>query len=87
MGKKKNKNTGFNGEGMYNQERNNMVADHLEDYLDAIQNLFILEGRKESEVKDAIKTVKKAIKNLREGRPEKVYDEERFDELFEDEKW
>ena len=65
---------------MYNQDRNNEIADHLEAYVDAISSLFIIEGKKESEVKDAIKVVRKACKNLRDGKPEKVFDLERFEE-------
>ncbi len=65
---------------MYNQDRNNEIADHLEAYVDAISSLFIVEGKKESEVKDAIKVVRKACKNLRDGKPEKVFDLERFEE-------
>ena len=65
---------------MYNQDRNNEIADHLEAYVDAISSLFIIEGKKESEVKDAIEVVRKACKNLRDGKPEKVFDLERFEE-------
>lgn len=86
MGKKKKKqNSYMSRDEMYNQKRNNEIADHLESYVDAVENLFILEGKKESEVKDAIKTVRKACKNLREGKPEKVFDEDRFHELLDDE--
>ena len=74
----------YNRGGMYDQERNNDIADHLEEYIYAIQNLFILEGKKVSEVKKAITTVEKAIKHLRKGKPEKVYDEERFEEYFDE---
>lgn len=87
MGKKKKKKHNVysgNGEGMYNQTRNNEIANHLEEYVDAVQNLFILEGKKEEDVKEAIKVVNKAIKNLREGRPDKVFDEERFTEIFDE---
>lgn len=88
MGKKKKKGDNyFDGDGMYNQSRNNEIADHLEAYVDAVENLFILEGKKESDVKDAIKTVRKACKNLREGKPEKVFDEDRFNDLQEERDW
>jgi hypothetical protein len=76
MGKK-------NGSGMYNQERNEEVANHLEAYLDAVDSLFILEGKSEDEIKKAKKVVKKAIKNLRAGKPEKVYDADRFEDSLE----
>lgn len=86
MGKKKKKENGyFDGEGMYNQTRNNEIADHLEAYVDAVENLFIIEGKKESDIKDAIKVVRKACKNLREGKPEKVFDEDRYTEILDEE--
>ena len=86
MGKKKKKKKSeyMDGGGIYNQKRNNEIADHLEAYIDAVQNLFILEGKKEEDVEEAIKVIKKAIKNLREGKPEKVFDEDRFHEVFDD---
>ena len=84
MGKKKNKNNynNYYGEGMYNQEKNLQIAEHLEAYLDASENLFIFEGKKEADVKDAVKVIRKAIKNLKEGKPEKVFNEERFEEFY-----
>lgn len=72
----------YNSDEMYNQERNDQIAQGLEDYIDTVQNLCILEGRNEEEIENAIKHVKKAIKNLRKGHPEKVFDEERFYEYI-----
>lgn len=88
MGKKKKKKQQdfyMDGDGIFNQSRNNEIADHLEAYIDAVENLFILEGKKESDVKASIKIIKKACKDLREGRPEKVFDEERYNYLLEEE--
>ena len=68
---------------MYDQEQNDKIADQLEAYLDAVDNLIIIEGKDVDEIKKAKKKVKKAIKNLREGKPEKVFDEERFEEYEE----
>ena len=82
MGKKKKQKKYFMDESIYSQQKNDEIANQLEAYVEAVEDLFILEGKKESEVKDAIKTVKKACKNLREGRPEKVFDEERYAEVF-----
>ena len=79
---KKNKNTDYESGGMYDQKRNNIIADHLEAYVDSIDNLFILEGKEESDIKEAKKIIRKACKNLREGKPEKVFNEERFYEVF-----
>ena len=72
-----------NSSSMYDQEQNNKIADQLEAYLDAVDNLIIIEGKDVDEIKKAKKKVKKAIKNLREGKPEKVFDEERFEEYEE----
>ena len=44
MGKKKKKKIS-SGSGMYDQERNKEIADHLEAYIDAVDSLFILEGK------------------------------------------
>lgn len=82
MGKKKKQKKYFMDESIYSQQKNDEIANQLEAYVEAIEDLFILEGKKESEVKDALKTVKKACKNLREGKPEKVFDEERYIEVF-----
>lgn len=81
MGKHSNYSDYHGGiDDMYNQERNNEIADHLEAYVDAISSLFIIEGKKEDEIKSAVKVVRKACKNLRDGKPEKVFDLERFEE-------
>ena len=83
MAKKKKKNSSnYDNQGMYNQERNNEIADHLEAFVDAIETLFILEGKKKDDVDDAKKTVRKACKNLRNGKPEKVFDEDRYYEYM-----
>jgi hypothetical protein len=41
-----------------------------------------LEGKREKDVKKAVKEVRKAAKNLREGKPEKVFDVDRFEEYM-----
>ena len=71
------------GSGICNQERNEKIADQLESYIDAVDNLIIIEGKDVDDIKKAKKKIKKAIKNLREGKPEKVFDEERFEEYEE----
>ena len=65
---------------MYDQDQNNKVADELEAYIDEVRSLLILEDKKKKDVKKSVKIVKEAIKNLRKGKPEKVYNEERFDD-------
>jgi hypothetical protein len=73
----------YSGEdSMYNQTRNNEIADHLEAYVDDVTNLFILDGKSKDEVDKAVKTVRKAVKDLRKGHPEKVFDQERFEEYM-----
>ena len=67
--------------GIYDQERNNRIADNLESYIDAIENLLIVEGKNVERIKKSEKIVRKAIKDLRNGKPEKVFDIERFEEF------
>ena len=77
---------------IYNQAKNDEIANQLEEYIDVIDKFIILEGKSIESVKKAKKTVKKAIKNLREGHPEKVYNMERYEEYLngefnEDDEW
>ena len=67
--------------GIYDQERNNRIADNLESYIDAIENLLIVEGKNVERIKKSEKIVRKAIKDLRNGKPEKVFDIDRFEEF------
>lgn len=68
----------FTGDEMYNQDRNERIANSLEEYLDVVTNLCIITGKKKKDVKKAKKVVKQAIKDLRNGHPERVFDEGRF---------
>ena len=81
MSKNKNHYSDYD-DGMYNQERNNLIADHLEAYIDASDNLFIFDGKSEEKVKKARKVILKAIKDLRRGRPDKVLNEERVEKFY-----
>lgn len=68
---------------MYNKSRNEAIANSLENFIDTYEELLIPpEGTSVEENKKAIKIVKKAIKNLRKGHPEKVFDKDRFDEYI-----
>ena len=67
---------------MYDKARNEQLADHLENYVESITSLFILEGSDADEIKKAKKVIKKAVKNLRNGHPEKVFNEERFEDFI-----
>ena len=68
---------------MHDEERNNRIADQLDAYVDAVENLLIIDGVKVEDINNAKKVIRKAAKNLRKGKPEKVYDEERFYDLLE----
>lgn len=77
MGKKKNKSgDNYSSSGLRSEEKCKQIADSLEEYIDAIDSLFILVGKNKDEVKAAVKTIKKAIKNLRNGHPEKVFSDD-----------
>lgn len=77
MGKKKNKSgDNYSSSGLRSEEKCKQIADSLEEYVDAIDSLFILVGKNKDEVKAAIKIIKKAIKNLRNGHPEKVFSDD-----------
>lgn len=68
---------------MYNQEDNEKLADHLEAYVDTITRLFILDGVSEKVVKHAKEVIDEACKNLRKGKPEKVFSKKRFRKYLE----
>lgn len=89
MGKKnKKKSKNFDdSDPMYNQERNNHIADSLEYLISEMDAVFIRVGRDAEEIEAAEEVVRKACKNLRNGKPEKVFDPERFDELIEQSNW
>lgn len=61
-----------------NQFEFDRIADNLEVFIEDVQNLFIFEGTTEEEIKEAIKTCKKGIKHLRNGKPEKVLDMDKY---------
>ena len=82
MGKKNNYDN-YSNDPMYNQTRNEHIADCLEYFVSEMNSLFIRVGRNSDDIKKAEKTIKKACKSLRNGRPEKVFDEERFDRYIE----
>lgn len=65
-------------DSIYDQKTNEEVADSLEKYCEEVKRFIIPDGRSAETVKKSMKKVKKAIKHLREGRPEKVFDEEGY---------
>lgn len=62
--------------GIYDPKICKTIADHLEQYISDIIELTIIDGQKVEEVEHSIKVVKKACKNLRKGRPDKVFESE-----------
>lgn len=65
-------------DSIYDQQTNEEVADSLEKYCEEVQRFIIPDGKNAKVVKESIKKVKKACKKLREGKPEKVFDEEGY---------
>lgn len=59
------------------------IASNLEVFVDDISTLFIFEGQKEKDIEEATKVLKKAIKHLKNGKPEKVLNMEKFEEYVE----
>ena len=79
MGKKKKREERIaNMDPMYSQEINEKIADSFEAYCSAIKNFIIVEGRSKKDIDDSITVIKKAVKDLRNGKPEKVFDPERY---------
>lgn len=62
------------------QARYDSIASNLEVFVDDISTLFIFEGQKEKDIEEATKVLKKAIKHLKNGKPEKVLNMEKFEE-------
>lgn len=59
------------------------IANHLEAYTDALEDLCIVDGKPTKDVKDGIKRMRKNIKQLRNGEPWKVLDEDAYNEMME----
>lgn len=69
--------------GNKDQARYDSIASNLEVFVDDISTLFIFEGQKEKDIEEATKVLKKAIKHLKNGKPEKVLNMEKFEEYVE----
>lgn len=65
------------------QARYDSIASNLEVFVDDISTLFIFEGQREKDIEEATKVLKKAIKHLKNGKPEKVLNMEKFEEYVE----
>lgn len=81
MGKKKKKKKKYS-QG-YDQKEMNKQADALEEYINQFDTYIIREGTDENEYQKALKTIRKAIENLRNGNGDAVYDQERYNEMEE----
>lgn len=68
------------GNNSKDQARYDSIASNLEVFVDDISTLFIFEGQKEKDIEEATKVLKKAIKHLKNGKPEKVLNMEKFEE-------
>ena len=66
----------------YPQKMMDESADTLEAYTDIFDRFIIKDSIKEDEYKWALKTIKKAIKNLRKGNGDEVFDPERYEEIM-----
>lgn len=82
MGKKKKKMKKYQSRD-YDQKELDNIADCLEEYLYLFDTFIIREGTDEDEYKKAVKVVKKAIKRLREGDGDAVFDTNRYEEMME----
>ena len=69
--------------GNRDQARYDSIASNLEVFVDDISTLFIFEGQREKDIEEATKVLKKAIKHLKNGKPEKVLNMEKFEEYVE----
>ena len=81
MSKDKKKKKKYQGDGMYPQSMMDDYADTLEAYIDIYDRFIIKDGVDEEEYQKALKTIKKAIKNLRKGNGNDVFDPERYEEM------
>lgn len=55
----------------------NYIADNIQSYLDLVETCVIISNVSQDDYQKAMKRAKKAIKNLREGKLEKVLDPEK----------
>ena len=56
--------------------------ENFKGYLDIVENYAILRDIPPDVYEKAVKTIKKMLKHLKEGRGDKVYDAERYDEYY-----
>ena len=66
----------------YDHELSKKIADSLEQFLYAVNTYIIIEGKKSKSIEKATETVEKAIKDLRKGKEEKVFDEAGYEKYI-----
>ena len=64
--------------GLYSKQRAEEHACMLEEFANVADNYLIYEDMDPEKKEKALKVVRKAVKNLRKGRYEKVYDREKY---------
>ena len=69
---------------MGKQYRYDKIAENLEIFVEDISTLFIFEGQKEKDIEEDMKVLKKAIKNLKNGKAHKVLDMEKFNDYLDE---
>ena len=67
----------------YSEKIMDDMAYNLKNYLDIIESFTLIEGLREEEYNDAVKTVRKLIKKLEKHKGDDVFDKERYIELLE----
>ena len=66
----------------YDHETSKKIADQMEDFLHDVSMMIIIMNKPYSKIKKAKKVIKQTIKDLREGREDKVFDEEAYEEYM-----
>lgn len=66
----------------YDHKKSLEIADQMENFLTDASMMLIFVGKKYSKVKEAKKVIKKMIKDLREGKEDKVFDEEEYEKYL-----
>lgn len=71
---------------LISREKCNQLADHLEAYVDGVSSFVIFSGKKAKKIKKAEERVMKAVKDLRKGKIDKVFDMEKLEEEMENDR-
>ena len=66
----------------YDHNLSKKIADNLEQYIQSVSTYIIIEGKSVKKIDEATEVVKKAIKDLRKGKEEKVFDEDGYNKYI-----